>query len=114
MRIDSEAPALFTLFLGLVSRYASDNSAGMVAARAADARTVIGQYFDGATFHDAAGFWKGTEEPTLVVSILGKGSDETRAGKLAAHLARTFRQDCVALSVAPLAMVRYIDSEGNG
>jgi hypothetical protein len=103
-----ETPALFTVFLGLFSSHERDNGPSIVAARRADALALIGSYFDGATFHDAVGMWKGATEPTLVVSILGTGADSIKARKMSAHLARAFSQDAVALSVAPLASIDYV------
>ena len=59
----------------------------------------IANYYDGFTFWNANGFWKGSQEKTLIVQIETDETDET--GTLIAlikNLKEELNQDCIGLT----------------
>ena len=82
---------LYTLYIG-----ANNETKEVEIDKAID---IIGNEFDGFTFWNANGFWKGSQEKTLIVQIETDETDET--GTLIAlikNLKEELNQDCIGLT----------------
>lgn len=93
-------------FIGLHSA-GSDNGPDIVNARAADAVGMIRDNFRNFTSQRTVGYWRGGSEESLAVVAIVPDSPIARdhAVETARAIARSLKQECVAVSFAPVAFV---------
>src|SRR5262245_36430921 len=69
---------------------------------------LVSRYFDGATFMSGRGFWKGKEESTTVIEVIGADSDLQKVYDLAGDIRIRNNQQCVLVTVADV-VAHFVD-----
>jgi hypothetical protein len=62
---------------------------------------VVQPRFDGFTVQEALGFWKGTAEDTVILTISCKGCDQPKVAEVAQLYKELFRQESVGVLTLP-------------
>jgi hypothetical protein len=62
---------------------------------------VVQPRFDGFTVQEALGFWKGTAEDTVILTISCKGCDQPKVAEVAQLYKQQFRQESVGVLTLP-------------
>lgn len=102
-------PYLFRLLVGLHSPCERDaNTTGAVEFRAAQALSILLDFFPDATATRGLGVWEDSEEPTLILERYGVGSDIETMRTIAERIRDALNQDAVGLAALPVATFELI------
>ena len=71
------------------------------------ALSIISQVLEGFTVYDAVGYWKGTQERSMIVETMQDEEQEPHMQTLARDIAHALKQDAVALDKIP-STVQFI------
>ena len=67
-------------------------------------KTIAARYFEAFTLSDGSGFWKGTQENSTQITVIGSDQDGNKIDSLAEEIKKINQQEAVLVIAEPVCM----------